>query len=252
MTRTKPDFATLNAYVDGNLDPQAAAKVASAAAAEPALARELAKLHALKAAVREAFDEPAVIAVFPPRPRRGRLLGRAMAAGLAAAIAGAGVWFAIDHLDRQPAPQGIAFQALGDHDRWLQHPDHAVAVPTVSEIQLPDLTLSGLTVARYDPGVRLNGTPATHIGYVGKNGCHLSLFVLTGAPVDLQALAADRSVLADGWTVGNASYLAISRHMDPVRFATLAHALKLATRNGVPLDERVRTALAAAHQPCLS
>jgi len=253
MTGPTPDFDTLNAYVDGELEPPAAAAVARAAAEDPDVAAELAKLHAMKATLRDAFDTSTVITVTPPRSSMGHLPRLAIGAGLAVAIVAAGLWFGMDRFGHQGASADVFAAALGNHDKWLSEPVRMETIPVTAGFVLPDLTLSGLRVESVDRNVDLSGVPATRIGYVGHKGCHLSLFVLQDKQaVDTGEIGDNDLLHADSWVVGGTSYLAIARLMDPVRFATVAHALRLATEKGVPLDARIRTALAKAHQPCVS
>jgi len=253
MTGQKPDFATLNAYVDGELEPPAAAAVARAAADDAGVAAEVAKLHAMKATLRDAFDSSTVIAVYPPRSALGHLPRLAMGAGLAVAIVAAGLWFGVHRFDHQATSANVFAAALMRHDTWLSEPVTMEPIPVAAGFVLPDLALSGLRLESLDRNVNLDGVAATRIGYVGHKGCHLSLFVVNASKaIDTRAVGANDLLHADSWAIGDTAYLAIARHMDPVRFATVSHALRLATENGVPLDARIRTALARAHQPCVS
>ncbi len=253
MTSPKPDFATLNAYVDGELEPPAAAVVARAAAEDASVAADLAKLHAMKATLREAFDTSTFIAVYPPRSAMGDLPKLALSACLAVAVIAAGLWFGIERFNRSGPPGDVFAAALADHDQWLTQPVKMSPIAVAGGFTLPDLTLSGLSVERVDANVTLSNLPATHIGYVGHKGCHLSLFVLhANGVIDVGDEANDDLLHAESWMVGDTTYLAIARRMDPVRFATVSHALRLATEKGISLDKRVRTALAKAHQPCVS
>lgn len=253
MTGERPDFATLNAYVDGELEPPAAAGVASAAAEDAGVAAELAKLHAMKATLTDAFDTSTVITVTPPRSALGHLPRIAMAACLAIVIVAAGLWFGLPRFGHQGVSADVFAAALVRHDKWLNEPVRVEPIPVAAGFMLPDLTLSGLRVESVDRNLSLDGVATTRIGYVGHEGCHLSLFVLhTGQVVDTRETASNDLLHADSWVTNGISYLAIARRMDPVRFATVSHALRLATENDVPLDARVRTALAKAHQPCVS
>ena len=58
------DDPTLGAFVDGELEPDAAARIEAEAAADPALAARIAQARALRAAIATAFDD--VIAEPPP------------------------------------------------------------------------------------------------------------------------------------------------------------------------------------------
>jgi hypothetical protein len=176
-----------------------------------------------------------------------------MAAGLAIAVVAGGLWLGIDKLSQPTTPGNVFAAALSDHDQWTAEPVKLQPITVAAGFALPDLMLSGLRVEAVETDVRLNGIPATHIGYVGHKGCHLSLYVLhMKGVVDVGDFADDDLLHAESWMVGNTTYLAIARRMDPVRFTTISHALRLATEEGIPLDQRVRTALAKSHQPCVS
>ncbi len=253
MSEPKPDFEALNAYVDGELQPRGAAAVARAAAEDAGIAAQVAKLHAMKAAVRDAHDTPPIITIYSSRSRFSRLAGGAIAAGLAIAVVAGGLWLGIERFS-QPATSGNVFAAaLSNHDQWTAEPVTFQPIDVAAGFTLPDLMLSGLRVEAVETDVKLNGIPATHIGYVGHKGCHLSLYVLhMKGVVDVGDFTNDDLLHAESWMVGNTTYLAIARRMDPVRFTTISHALRLATEEGIPLDQRVRTALAKSHQPCVS
>ena len=253
MSDPKPDFETLNAYVDGELEPPAAAAVARAAAEDAGIAEQVAKLHAMKAAVRNAYDTPPIITIYPSRPKFSRLAGGALAAGLAVAVVAGGLWLGIDEFGQPAAPGNVFAAALNNHDHWTSEPVKFQPIEVAAGFTLPDLMLSGLRVETVETDVTLNGIPATHIGYVGHKGCHLSLYVLLmKGVVDVGDYSNDDPLHAESWMIGNTTYLAVARRMDPVRFTTISHALRLATEKGIPLDQRVRTALAKAHQPCVS
>jgi len=253
MSEPKPDFETLNAYVDGELEPPAAAAVARAAAEDTDIAAQVAKLHAMKAAVRNAYDTPPIITIYPSRPTLSRQVGGALAAGLAVAAVAGALWLGIAGFGQPAAPGKVFAAALGNHDHWTAEPVKLQPIDVAAGFPLPDLLLSGLRVDVVETDVMLNGVPATHIGYVGHNGCHLSLYVLSmNDVVDVGNFVNDDLLHAESWRIGNTTYLAIARRMDPVRFTTISHALRLATEEGIPLDRRVRTALAKSHQPCVS
>jgi anti-sigma factor RsiW len=122
------DVLLVHAHLDGELDPANALAAERRIASEPALAAELARVEALRQALREKFPrEP-----LPPnlRVRLDAALGlnrapagpswRTLAASvaLAAVLASGSTWFAT----RQPATDRVAEAVLGDHMRALMAP----------------------------------------------------------------------------------------------------------------------------------
>jgi len=249
VSDTRPDMATINAYVDGELETAQAAHVAQAIAADPQLASMVAKLHALKSAVGVAFINRDVIAVAHHKPLFSRASLLAAAACLVIAIMGSGLWYGFG----QRSVNNVITQALLQHDNWLLNPQVISPVPTtVSALVTPDLTPAGLTLAGVQKKVPLGKTSATRYAYVGTRGCKLSLFV--SARDDVFAGLGDSArpdALIASWAVANRSFLLIARKMNHERFNVITKALEAATARAVALDEPMRLALLQSRKPCL-
>lgn len=249
MTDERHALDKLNAYVDGELDVADAAAVAAEIAQSPALSQTVASLHAVKSAVATSFDAAADLPPLPAvRPRR-RLAAVALtgAAALVAVIALA--WLFVAGPNSRHAVLEQAFQT---YDVAVQGPGDTNALDRVGGgILVPDLTPAGLTVAAYHPSVTLDGEEAVHIGYVGRRGCRVSLFVRDADPIAQPIVSRrDADGLVEAWRFGAHDYLLIARRMDQTRFGVIADALKMAIRDAVPLAPPMRVALSGARQPC--
>lgn len=256
MTSEIIAFQDLNAYVDGELDAAAAARVAEAAAADPQVAASIAKLLRMKATLGEAFEKVHVINVHT-RPRWHQA-GWLVAASLAAGIVVGGIWLVNSPLlpgaVSKPAPVGAVVSAmLRAHDQWLGGgtAQELRAIP-IAGLRPPNLTPAGLSIASYKSPVDMGGTMATQISYIGRRGCRLSLFIAPATPelAKVALLAGQSNPLVEAWQANQAQYLLVSRLMHKTRFATIATALKAATTDGGLYGDRFRTALATARQPC--
>jgi len=257
-----PDWTELNAYVDGELDGEAAARVAAAVAGDGRLARQVARLARLKSAV-QASGEPAPGPLLPsvrPRRRSGlaasflllALLGGALAVGLqrdSGSTAGT-------------APDALA-RAEVLHADWLSEPprteppEAGLLLASLQRfglpVQIPDLSDTRLRVAH----VALVGEEGEvlHVGYHGTRGCRVSLLALRDRelPERLRLLPRPGG-LAYLWRAGPVSYVLLADGMDPKRMEVIAGAIEQATRRLVPMPAETRTALAesrAHSQPCV-
>src|SRR5687767_1636581 len=121
-----PDWTDLNAYVDGELGPDAAAEIAACVAADPFVAAQVSTLARLKAATAAALNPPPAEV---PEIRLGRGVResgrrrhgvRAAAAAVLLVIAfGLGQWL-WPRPDAVPDPiQAWLQQATERHAQWL-------------------------------------------------------------------------------------------------------------------------------------
>ncbi len=248
MSISQQNIETINAYVDGELGPQEAARVAEEIAADPQLAAMVAKLHAMKSAVSVAFNTQEVIAVAQYKPFFARSSVRAVAACLLVAVIGGGIWYS---LTPDPANEVIAAAVL-QHDNWVaEYQEPSSPLIKASALVTPDLTPAGLTLAGVQKNIKLGLTNAQRYAYVGKRGCKLSLFVSSGGNA-FEGLGnlTKPDALVVKWAVANRSFLLVSRKMNPQRFKTIAKALEAATAREVALDEPMRYALMQSRKPC--
>jgi anti-sigma factor RsiW len=245
------DDAQLNAYVDGELTPAAAAEIARRAANDPALAARIARLHRLKAAVAESFAPdldtlPAMPAPRPaasrPTPRRLRVaLG--LVAGLVLAVA-AGAWL---HTPRPALQPEVAV-----HDAWAESETEAAAEAPIWLTAVIEAT--GLRLARVAPLRSHDGRAGVHYAFVGTNQCRLSLFEMPAARTGDSALTllVQGNLRSAHWRAGGQGYLVIARDMDGARFATIAAALNEATITRRTPEPARLALLRAARQRCLT
>ncbi|WP_119459111.1 hypothetical protein [Rhodospirillaceae bacterium SYSU D60014] len=262
-----PDWTDLNAYVDGELRPDAAAEIAARIAADPAVAAQVATLARLKAATAAALS-PASAEVPEIRLGRGvrgpgwrRHGARAAAAAVLLVVAlGLGQWL----WPRPDAVQAWLQQATERHAQWLaaERDPAPIAPPAIRPADapdgpswIPDLALARLAVAHV-AATKSNGRPELYVGYVGVNGCRLGLWI-GPAPARLAASLAehrDGDVTSFTWRAGDIGYAVMARGMDEARLRAVAAYLETATRQS--LDESGETEVArrpaaAADAPCI-
>lgn len=249
MIVSKPDWQTLNAYVDGELDGEVAASVVEAAARDAALANRLAALYRLKAAMPGAFAHSTIARdEATPKPISRwprRLLPLAMAATIILAV-GIGLWFSQAFVGGKPLDPGTLDQARMLHETWLggtSASETASPGKVLAALHgfgrlpvIPDLQSTGLTIGLVKT-TRLNGEPLLQVGYRGHNGCHLSLFVFGGEPLPRQVKTTKRGTeLASAWRAGELGYLLFAEGMDESRFTLISQVVEHASRMGAPLD----------------
>lgn len=250
----------LNAYVDGELLPDEAAVIAEGIARDPVLARRVAAISALKAAINDsAPPHPGHLQLHRPGPMRRRVAAMA-ALLLIAALGGAG-WFAELHRD----PPGIAL-AEQSHRQWLAARSQAptgqaaetfrVGLDSLRLAYVPDLTQVDLI---FDGVRRINprGGRGLHVGYLGPRGCVVSLVVFERAgdrDRPLTPLVAGGRT-AWNWTTGGASFFLLAPAMDPARLTSIAKVVQQLTRTRLPLDAEGVLALHEGRSgttPCLT
>lgn len=254
MSESRPDWMALNAYVDGELTPDAAARVARAAGADPDIASQISVLYRLKGGLKDALPSapPDLVALLPaPLPRRGwrgLLVAGALAGSLAAVAVGIGF--------RGQAPAVDLFATVRTtHADWIRADGGGALAPTPAVLDalaqfgrlplLPDLAAAGLDLARVETLDTASGN-LLHVAYRGHHGCHLSLFVVAGpglaAPPQAAGAAMERRY---AWGVADLSYLLYAQGMDPARFDFIAAKVEQATRAFAPLNPLDREQLAS-------
>jgi anti-sigma factor RsiW len=235
----------LNAYVDGELDPQAQAEVAAAIARDRELATAAATLTRLKAATGHAYaDAPRMrIAPEPTRPSRRRAAGLATVAATAAAAAA--LWF----VSASPLPADLDL-AVSRHAAFVASDAPPPAGPLASPllvglarldrpVELPDLRDSGLQVIR----IAALDQGGLHVSYLGSRGCRVSLLVTKAAsgPPSLRTQIGTTEVAR--WTADELAYTLLASGMPKERFALIAANAEDSVRQRRPLPEPMREAL---------
>jgi anti-sigma factor RsiW len=233
MTAPAPE-ALLSAFVDGELPPHEAARVAEAIAASPALAQRAARLHQMKAALAGyGADLPLPDMPHLP-PRSGRAisalrLGKLVALGSVAALCAVLILGVMPVSAPVSAPVAVlepaapALPALALHDDWLAAPPQAVTPDFPAEFGWMQAAAraSGLQLVhqRADLG-------QTHLGFKGPNACRLSLLVSdTGGREQPLRLTLSDSVQYATWQRQGVTFEMVARDMATARFATVAAGL---------------------------
>lgn len=249
-------WTTLNAYVDGELPPDSAAKVAAALVVDHEAAAQVATLMSLRAAVRAEGPREQPPPFTLPRvrshsPRRGAMAAAALVAVCAGVLAFG--------LMRSQMPQAPLSGAIAAHRLWLSKPAPQpaaradVALAGADLRSLPDLSLASLTLAHLalDPTGRAGGGMLA--GYVGPNGCRVGLWI---APIDdalpTQPTARDRDGLTiRAWRGRQASYALLGEGIDTARIDGIAALVARITggERGIPNDQIAALAEARSGRP---
>jgi len=237
----------LNAFVDGELTPPEAARVAEAVAADPALAQKVARLHALKAALAGFAEDRPLPQVAPVKRPRG--LGWRKRVGLAAVAALVALTFGALPRAMPPADEGVS-PRMHLHDQWLQ--DRAGVAP----VAMPDAFdwLQSVTGASQLQLVhhRIDAEGA-HFGFRGSNACRLSLFITAaeGADQPIRLLLTD-AVQHATWQAGGLSFEMIARDMAPARFASVASGLEQGSAARAAPSPQHIALVQSARLPCMA
>lgn len=247
-----PDAETLSAYVDGELLPEQAARIAALIAEDPALAARVSCLHQIKAGVASIAEvsfadlEPQ----HPPLPtRRNRWRPAAIGGAIAAALALAA--FALWPLQPQPSPRT---QAAGEafverHDTWSARFERGSELPVTPAWLVTAMEATGLRLVHAEP----LGETGVHYAFVGSNNCRLSLFEgpATAGADGAFSLTTQGLLLNAHWQTGERAYVMVARNMDGTRFATIAAAVHSASLTRTPPDADLIAVLSAARQRCV-
>lgn len=252
MNDTDRDLEMLNAYVDGELSPDAQRLMRDRLATDPALAHRFEQLARLKKQVQGLGSEIAVVQLPSPGARISPV-GMAIAAA-AFCLIFAGGWLgavAFSNLQTRASPE-IA-QALALHDQWsAKVMNSSVPATRIDDFQAPELTKADLTLVSLRSDVGISGMQAIQASYQGPHGCRLSLFRIpqTGAEQGLR-ITDDGNVQSAVWASKSFLYIAVARRLNATRFAVLADAMQAMTAK--PVDSMrpdMMAALEGAHQPC--
>lgn len=245
MAGSPMSWEALNAYVDDELAPEAAADVAAAVARDPDLAARVASLSRLRATMRGLTPEASPPALgLPARKRRLPARVAALAASLVVAAGlGAAIWaFTQKTPDARPL-----LTAIAAHRAWLSDakPNRGgrleVDMAGNGAGALPDLSLASLTLVHLslDPAIRQGG--GVLAGYVGPNGCRIGLWIAPNqGAAQQQPVAQDRDgLMIRRWSGTEADYALLGRDIDSLRLDRIAALVARLTRMDavVPRDQ---------------
>ena len=249
----RPTREELNAYVDGELSAQDDARIAEAIAREPGLADRVAALTRLKSALAETAEAPARPIVLP---RSGWSRGMLAVAASVALLIMVSVATGIALFGTEDA--NWFDEARNIHTDWARYPaspearkvDADSLLVSLDRIDLPvhtpDLTSARLRLTYLEFYAETeNALAAIHLGYTGRRGCRVTLWV-TAAPRTLTtALMESRDGKLRGyrWRVGRVAYALFATGMAESRFTMIAGKVYKSTREHRGFDEETRMAL---------
>lgn len=250
MMRKDMDFSLLSSYVDGELEPVEASRIARLIATDEAFARDAAQLAAMKAAV--AALAPEMVVVMVPQRRRFTLLGYALAACLGAAVVAT-------------VPVGLQSNIAGDdgplHQTAALHSSWLTSEPLVADHHLEaasdpfatKLVTAGLSLAYLRPELLIDGRTASHAGFIGRQGCRLSLFRIAD---DTQPRSLDLTIsngLAQAsWSDGETQTIIVARGMPEARFVGIVALLGSSDETTVKLSPEALASLQNFGPGCIT
>lgn len=261
----------LSAYVDGELDAQAQANVANAAANDTAIAQRLAQLSALKAILPDAMptmpyidlDEahPATSATVATNDDRGWRLYAIAASVAAFIVAGALLVGYVATIGDHTTAQTWQQAALTRHSQLAEDPTSSERVPAgilqvitrTPGFAAPDLSAGRLSLKSVDQ-VTLGVVEAIHFRYAGTRGCQLSLFVMASDQSADASVTWQTGIRAAQWKAHERRFLLLASGMDNARFGHLARTIETFTRLPAPFGKKTQAQLASARKraaPCI-
>lgn len=249
----RPTREELNAYVDGELSARDDARIAEAIAREPGLADRVAALTRLKSVLAETAEAPAK-PILLPRPGWSRgMLAVAASIGLLimVSVASGLALFGTENADWFDEARNI-------HADWALYPaapearevDANSLLVSLDRIDLPvhtpDLTSARLRLTYLEYYRETEDAPAAiHLGYTGRRGCRVTLWVTTAPQTLTTALTESRDGKLRGyrWRVGRVAYAMFATGMAEARFTMIADKVYKSSREHRGFDEETRMAL---------
>ena len=246
---TTIDWETLNAYVDRELAPADATRVAAAAARDPSIAARVASLSALKAEM-TALPQPEVappFALSSPAKTQPRWRSIAVAASVALLV-GAG---ALASLQWRTSGADLLVEIVSAERPWLTGERAAqpasgvrVAVDASASDGLPDLSAADLRLAYLSADPVADGRRGLFAGYLGPHGCRLGLWIgRSDATAASRAVRDVGDVKVRGWAADGVAYALMSRAMDPARLDRFAAVIAEIVGREHNLGDDLRVAL---------
>ncbi len=244
-------WEALNAYVDGELSPADMAEVARAVMLDHSLAAQVAELTRLRAVTSELRPCGGLDIDLKSFERPNRWYSH-VASLLVIPVAGAILGWLL--LTQQPVSDSDITKAEVIHQQWLysfQHVESAslevddLLKSSLSALQLdtyvPDLSkvkLSFAGIRQISISAEQEGKEGVHIGYLGRNGCKVSLVVSRHTENYSSSL---QPVIRDGktiykWRVKHSGFHLLASKMDPRRLDEIARVVYQMTLTRTPLD----------------
>lgn len=247
---TTVDWEMLNAYVDRELAPADAARVAAAAARDPSIAARVASLSALKAGA-ASVPQPADSPPLPQLLRAKTAIGwrpMAIAASVALLVAAGGATL----LQRPRSGADPIAATIAAERAWLtgertEMPASGgvtVAVAAGASDSLPDLSAAELKLAYLAADPVADARRGLFAGFLGPHGCRLGLWIGRSAGGDAQPTPRDvGDVRVRQWSDEGVAYALMSRGMDPERLDRFAGVIAEIVKGKHQLDDGLQVAL---------
>src|SRR5581483_8708919 len=256
-----PDTSELTAYVDGELSPDRAARVAQAVADDRELAREVAALLRLKTATIAAFDVQA-----PPMlevARRSRPKHTVTWAASAALIgvmllAATTVGFVATRSNQTDGDRIVALKDAWNTDRALSPKSPLVSATSMAKDGNLIRLLQGLAEVQLSIIRSQQVADGMAFDLLGPSGCRLAVWAgpasvnLATAPALQRELRTRRAIV---WRADSMQFLLISQNVPEQKFAAMVAALQRATQEISPTDSTTLSLLAEARSqgsPCVA
>jgi anti-sigma factor RsiW len=256
----EPNADELNAYVDGELTPDRAARVAEAIARDRELAQEVAALLRLKTATIAAFDAQApALPQLDDRPVRRRTARWVASAAMAAMVLSGAIAAYLATSPSQSDPDRI--WAL--IDQWGRDRSQSPRLRAeLIDTEARDAGLARLLHGLTDLRLQIIRSEAVAEGMafdlLGPSGCRLAVWAGPGS-VNLATAPALQSRLrtqaAIVWQAGGMQYLLLSHNTAEQKLAAMAAVLQRATQDDSPVDKTTLSLVAEARtqaSPCVT
>lgn len=261
MTDKEQELEKLNGFVDGELERDDHLAVVTSSASDAALARHLSALSQLKSALRDSVDVPRID--LPKSASGGRFTHAHKLMALAASLvlfAAAGTGWLLAGYNQYETGVPVAW-AVKAHQGWAKKPNALIRPRQMLMLRaklnayVPDLASAGLSLVHMAIERHPTGADAMVVGYRGTRGCRVTLLIDRAVKFSLKKplYLETGQVRAVAWSAGELSYVVLAEAMERDRFRLIADSIWRASLERLPLDDRIRTVLAASRAnspPC--
>lgn len=253
----------LNAYIDGELDDDAAEQIGALVAGDPAAAHDLAALRRVKVTLADSVEAPDfnVPEASKPVSQTGRV--RWASAAVLALVVSAAVLLRIV-TPGAGLPTDTRWLAIA-HNEWVLGSASEDPVPLprkitsrrpgFDEVYIPELSSGRLYLAHVGQTGKPGHGHALIAGYRGTRGCTVTLAVtrrIDGLTEKLEPVIAD-SMKGFAWRIGNIGFYVVAHGMAKARLQSIAEGIRETNLRRLPLRSETRVALAkgrAENPPC--